>query len=70
MPLSVSCSFSHHQLQNGQLIVVPCTLIKRLSQHYISLPWGVDLILGRNGFIWITRECGEAGRSLADWLSH
>ena len=44
------------QLQNGQLVVVPSSLIKRLNQHYISLPWGIDLILGRNGFIWITRE--------------
>jgi exosome complex component RRP4 len=48
-------SLKYGKLQNGQLVVVPSSLIKRLNQHYISLPWGIDLILGRNGFIWITR---------------
>lgn len=48
-------SLKYGKLQNGQLIVVPSSLIKRLNQHYISLPWGIDLILGRNGFIWISR---------------
>lgn len=48
-------SLKYGKLQNGQLVVVPSSLVKRLSQHYVTLPWGVDVILGRNGFIWITR---------------
>jgi len=48
-------SLKYGKLENGQLIVVPSSLVKRLPQHYISFPWGVDVILGRNGFVWITR---------------
>ena len=49
-------SLKYGKLENGQLLVVPSVLVKRLPQHYVSLPWGVDLILGRNGYIWITRS--------------
>jgi exosome complex RNA-binding protein Rrp4 len=43
------------QLENGQLLQVPSGLIKRMAQHYVSFPFGVDIILGANGYIWITR---------------
>ena len=26
------------------------------SQHYVSLPFGVDVLLGKNGYIWITSK--------------
>ena len=26
-----------------------------MPQHYISLPWETDVIIGKNGMIWITR---------------
>lgn len=42
------------QLVNGQLEVVPADLVPRLQQHMVSLPCGVDAILGCNGFIWLT----------------
>jgi exosome complex RNA-binding protein Rrp4 len=48
-------SLKYGKLENGQLIIVPSSLVKRLPQHYISFPWGIDVILGRNGYIWITR---------------
>ena len=48
-------SLKYGKLENGQLVIVPASLIKRLPQHYISLPWGIDIILGKNGYIWITR---------------
>jgi exosome complex component RRP4 len=47
-------SLKYGKLENGQLAIVPASLIKRLPQHYISLPWGVDVLLGKNGYIWIT----------------
>ena len=50
-------SMKYGKLENGQLIVAPSSLVKRLAQHYISFPWGVDVILGRNGYIWITSKC-------------
>ena len=49
-------SLKYGKLENGQLLIVPSVLVKRLPQHYVSLSWGVDLILGRNGYIWITRS--------------
>ena len=52
-------SLKYGKLENGQLIIVPACLLKRLPQHYVSLPWGIDIILGKNGFIWITRSTPE-----------
>ena len=29
--------------------------MKDMPQHYISLPWEIDVIIGKNGMIWVTR---------------
>ncbi|CAM9279056.1 unnamed protein product [Phaeothamnion confervicola] len=59
-------SLKYGKLENGQLLVVPQVLVRRLRQHNVSLPVGVDVILGTNGYIWITRsipqEWKEQGR--------
>ena len=26
-----------------------------MPQHHVSLPWEIDIIMGKNGMIWITR---------------
>ena len=52
-------SLKYGKLENGQLVTVPASLIKRLPQHYLSLPFGVDVIIGRNGHIWITRTAPD-----------
>lgn len=57
-----SRSLKYGKLENGQLVVVPAALVRRLPQHYISLPYGVDVILGKNGYIWITRSIPESWR--------
>jgi exosome complex component RRP4 len=31
-------------------------LIRRLKSHFCSLPSGVDLIMGLNGYIWISKH--------------
>ena len=54
-----SRSLKYGKLENGQLAIVPSVLVKRLPQHYISLPNGVDVLLGKNGYIWITRSIPE-----------
>ena len=42
------------QLERGQLLTVSPYLIKRRKQHFHHLEqYGIDLILGCNGFIWI-----------------
>ena len=55
-----SRSLKYGKLENGQMITVPSVLVKRLPQHYISLPNGIDVILGKNGSIWITRSIPES----------
>ena len=53
-------SLKYGKLENGQLYVAPAYLIARQKQHCVTLDCGVELILGNNGFIWITRARAEA----------
>lgn len=48
------CCWCYVQLENGQFLTVPPALIKRAKQHFQTLPCGVDVILGLNGYIWLT----------------
>ncbi|TCD71791.1 exosome non-catalytic core subunit rrp4 [Steccherinum ochraceum] len=48
-------SLKYGKLRNGQLVTVPPVLIRRLKSHFVSLPCGVDLILGLNGYIWVSK---------------
>src|ERR1044072_6161223 len=42
------------QLNSGQLLTVPPYLVKRQKLHFHHLEqYGVDLILGCNGFVWV-----------------
>jgi len=59
-------SLKYGKLENGQLATVPASLVKRLPQHYVSLQWGVDVILGRNGLLWITRSIPESWKADRD----
>ncbi len=52
-------SLKYGKLENGIYYQVPSVLIKRLAQHYVTLPYGLDIILGKNGCIWITRSVPE-----------
>lgn len=49
-------SLRYGKLRNGQLVAVPSVLIRRLKSHFLSLPCGVDLILGLNGYIWVSKH--------------
>ncbi|KAJ3084741.1 exosome non-catalytic core subunit rrp4 [Quaeritorhiza haematococci] len=49
-------SLKYGKLRNGSLVVVPSALIKRSKSHFVSLPFGVDLILGLNGYIWVSKH--------------
>jgi exosome complex component RRP4 len=52
-------SLKYGKLENGVLICVPAALVKRLPQHNVTLPWEIDVLLGKNGMIWITRTIPE-----------
>lgn len=42
------------QLNQGTLVKVFPSLIKRRKNHFHSLPCGVSVIVGNNGYIWIS----------------
>ncbi|XP_021273704.1 exosome complex component RRP4 homolog [Herrania umbratica] len=47
-------SQKYGKLEKGQLLVVDPFLVKKSKQHFHYLEqFGIDLILGRNGFIWV-----------------
>ncbi|KAG6845022.1 hypothetical protein H0H87_001543 [Tephrocybe sp. NHM501043] len=53
-------SLKYGKLRNGQLVTVPPILVRRLKSHFIALPCGVDLILGLNGYIWVSKHVKES----------
>ncbi|KAF8518947.1 exosome complex exonuclease rrp4 [Hysterangium stoloniferum] len=44
------------KLRNGQLVTVPPILVRRLQSQFYAMPCGVDLILGLNGYIWVSKH--------------
>jgi len=61
-------NLKYGKLTNGQFLTVPPALIKRIKQAFVSLPFGVDIILGKNGYIWISQhqEFDEEGSQSLD----
>ncbi|KAF8998511.1 hypothetical protein BDQ17DRAFT_1328744 [Cyathus striatus] len=53
-------SLRYGKLRNGQIVAVPPILVRRLKSHFLSLPCGVDLILGLNGYIWVSKHVKES----------
>lgn len=53
-------SLKYGKLQNGVFTSVPSALVPRLKYHFVSLPCKVDIVLGLNGFIWLTEPHEEA----------
>jgi exosome complex component RRP4 len=49
-------SISFFKLRNGSLVVVPPALVQRCKTHFHTLPCGVDLTLGLNGYIWVSKH--------------
>lgn len=41
------------------MVTIPPILVRRLKSHFITLPCGVDLILGLNGYIWVSKHVKE-----------
>ncbi|KAF9339550.1 exosome complex exonuclease rrp4 [Linnemannia elongata] len=47
-------SLKYGKLRNGSFISVPPALVQRCKSHFHSLACGVDVILGLNGYIWVS----------------
>lgn len=49
-------SLRYGKLRNGYLVTTPSSLVMRLRTHQCKLPGNVDMILGINGFIWLSKS--------------
>ena len=47
-------SSRYGKLANGVMVRVHPSLVKRCTQHFHTFPFGVSVILGKNGYLWIT----------------
>ncbi|KAI8989280.1 RRP4 protein [Pilobolus umbonatus] len=52
-------AFKFCKLRNGSLVCVPPALVQRCKSQFHSLPCGIDLILGLNGYIWVHKKFQE-----------
>ncbi|WWD02744.1 hypothetical protein V865_000786 [Kwoniella europaea PYCC6329] len=60
-------SLKYGKLRNGQLLTVPPQLIRRLKSHFHHIPppcgpTGVDVILGLNGYVWVSNGTSQEKR--------
>lgn len=49
-------AFKFCKLRNGSLVTVPSVLVQRCKSQFHSLPCGIDIILGLNGYIWVHKK--------------
>ncbi|KAJ2662412.1 Exosome complex component rrp4 [Coemansia sp. RSA 1200] len=49
-------SIQYGKLRNGTLVTVFPQLVLRSRNHFHSLPCGVDVVLGVNGYIWVSKH--------------
>ena len=61
-------NFRYGKLENGQFVSVLPTLIKRCKTHFQTLPCGVHVVLGVNGFIFLSEanDSNSSSSSSAD----
>ncbi|XP_013780217.1 exosome complex component RRP4-like [Limulus polyphemus] len=52
-------SLKYGKLSQGTLVLVSPSLIKRRKTHFHNLPCGARIILGNNGYIWISPTVDE-----------
>lgn len=53
-------SGQYGRLANGCVVTVPPFLVQRLSAHFVTLPCGVDCVIGMNGVVWLAEAVPEA----------
>ncbi|CAI9107929.1 OLC1v1007412C1 [Oldenlandia corymbosa var. corymbosa] len=62
-------SQKYGKLDKGQLLKIPPYLVKKRKQHFHHLnDYGVDLILGCNGFIWIGEHVAAVDDMVVDQI--
>jgi exosome complex component RRP4 len=59
-------SLQYGKLEGGVLVQVAPTLMKRLKQHFHTFDFGVHVIFGMNGFVWVSTTKPGASTVSAD----
>lgn len=64
-------SLKYGKLRNGLLIELAPRLVRRLKSHFYHLPppcgpTGVDVILGLNGYVWVSMGTPQDNREGGD----
>ncbi|RDX81767.1 Exosome complex component RRP4-like protein [Mucuna pruriens] len=63
-------SWKYGKLSRGQLLTIPPYLVKRQKQHFHHLEeFGIDLVLGCNGFIWVGEHTEAKDDMLEDQVN-
>jgi len=52
-------SLKYGKLRNGCLITVPPALVLRCKSHFTTLSNGIEVILGLNGYIWVSKRSAK-----------
>ncbi|XP_054161765.1 exosome complex component RRP4-like [Oppia nitens] len=60
-------SLKYGKLGQGVMVRVSPSLIERRKNHFHKLPIGVSVILGNNGFVWISKIIDESGGHIIDY---
>ena len=63
-------SVKYGKLSNGILLKVSPNLVPRQQHHFVTLPCGVDAVLGNNGFVWLTATYTTDGQSASEVTIH
>ncbi|CAN6660779.1 exosome complex component Rrp4p [Trichomonascus vanleenenianus] len=58
-------SLRYGKLRNGYLVLVPSSLVIRFRTHQYRLPGNVDMILGINGYIWLSKSRKEVASNVS-----
>ncbi|KAG9287472.1 hypothetical protein G9A89_023844 [Geosiphon pyriformis] len=52
------------KLRNGSFISVPPPLVQRCKTHFHTLSCGIDVTLGLNGYIWVSKHITQSGEEI------
>ncbi|KAJ1921350.1 Exosome complex component rrp4 [Mycoemilia scoparia] len=53
-------SIQYGKLRNGTIVKVFPKLVPRSRSHFHSLPCGVDVVMGVNGYIWVSKHVPQS----------
>ena len=55
------------KLLTGELVTVQPSLIRRSKSHFLLTDWGVELIIGMNGYVWVGKPRAQTKLAVRDF---